>query len=111
MAFQNYNDLAPYLKDFIEGEGAGQRANFFSRFTPRNANESRFGSNQFQNYIDRYAGALGAQARSGQDPNLSWTDFLDQNMNFQRDLLRGSPEQTGRFTSRLAGPARWLTQR
>lgn len=104
-----YGDLAPFLKDFLEGEGTGQKANFFARFQPKTQNESQFGEGLFNDYLSKYGGALGQQALRGEDPNLTWGDFLDQNFNFGRDILRASPERTGRFTSRLAGPARWLT--
>jgi hypothetical protein len=98
----------PYL-DWLEDNEIGNRASFMSRLPGgSSANQQRFAGNQFQNWLDRYLGALGSQARSGQAPSLSWDDFLNQNFNFQNEFRRAPVEQSGLGTRGLAGRARYL---
>lgn len=81
--------------DFLEQDELGRRAAFQSRI-PQN-----FGLNQqealgslFQPTFSRFLGALGRQIQGGQTPNLRFTDFLNENFNPQRELLR-FPGQVG----------------
>lgn len=109
-----YANLPSYLQDFLEGQGSdlGLRANFFARVGqqgPQTANYDRYASNQYQPYLDKYLGKLGGQALEGNDPTLSWTDFLNSEMQgFQQNYLRSPVQQTGRQVGGLAGNARWL---
>ena len=108
MPYPRYEDLPDINQEFLEGEGAGQRGNFFSRFNARSNNDLRLGMDVFQDYLRKYEGAVGDVSRSGGEATQSWTDFLDQNFNYARDFLRAPVEQSGRQTRDLSGPARYL---
>jgi len=64
--------------------------------------------NQYQPWMNRYQGALGQQVRGGQDPTIQWSDFLKQNFNPYRELLRAPQYQTGRGTQNLFSSPRYL---
>ena len=74
---------------WLDEEELGRRANFQSRIP------QSFGFNQqealgslFQPTFSRYLGALGRQIQGGQTPNLRFTDYLTQNFDPKRELLR-----------------------
>ena len=93
------------FQDFLEGSETGARVNYQSRIP------QSFGSQQqdyvgslFQPTFSRYLGALGRQIGQGQAPTLSFTDYLNENFNPQRELLRAPAGATGRQMTRAPRP-------
>ena len=94
--------------DYLEQE---PRAGYFSdvaglRPTPT---QDRFFQNSYQDIFNKYLGALGTQIRGGQQPTLSWMDYLAQNplLGEYRAL---SPSARGEAPQRYDPRLRWLTQ-
>lgn len=75
--------------DLLETDPIGQRT-LFQSFLPTNSNP--FQQTQFQSLFEptfnSFLGALGAQIREGEAPSLSFNDFLSEQFNPQRALLR-----------------------
>lgn len=100
----------PFL-DALELDPLGQRT-LFEGFSPQGIlpGQQQAFSNLFQPTFSRFLGQLGQQAIGGQTPNLRFSDFLSQQFDPRRELLRQTPVQTGQSTNRLIGnTARFLT--
>ncbi len=74
----------------------------FQSFLPTSANpfQRNYFSGLFQPTFQQYLGQLGSQVRQGQDPTLTFTNFLTNQFNPGRALLRMSGAESGR----TAGP-------
>lgn len=75
--------------DVFEQDPLGRQALFQSAL-PQNANpfqQQLFGQ-LFEPTFNEYLGQLGAQVRAGEAPSLRFTDFLNQQFDPQRALLR-----------------------
>ena len=70
-------------------------------------NQRKFFQSQFSNIQNQYMGQLGLQARGGQEPTLTLTDFLGKFPWHQR-FQELSPQERGQDTSRFSPFARWL---
>lgn len=93
--------------DFFEEAGFGQQAAFFSAL-PQNQTgvQQQFFTNQFQDVLNQFLGALGGQIRAGEDPTLTFADFtadfpFQQTFAGTSPFLRGGPSR-----SRFSPPAR-----
>ena len=93
------------FQDFLEGSEQGARINYQGRIP------QSFGSQQqdyvgslFQPTFSRYLGALGRQIGQGQAPTLSFTDYLNENFNPQRELLRAPAGSAGPQMTRQVRP-------
>ena len=75
--------------DFLEQDELGRRSAFQARIpdTFGFGEQETLGS-LFQPTFSRYLGALGRQIQGGQTPNLRFTDYLTQNFDQKRELLR-----------------------
>ena len=90
---------------WLDEEELGRRANYQSRIP------QSFGYNQqealgslFQPTFSRYLGALGRQIGQGQAPTLSFTNYLNENFNPQRELLRFPSSVSGGAQTRAPRP-------
>lgn len=117
MTMQGFQN--PFL-DFLEETETGRRASFFANVGNFNQQQpfsglgfqgQQFAANLFPQVQNRFLGALGNQINTGQQPNLRFTDFLRNNFDFRREFLRAPTFQTGRSTSGLVSPARFLFNR
>ena len=83
-----------FFKSFLEEE---PQLPFFARVNQlQQPNQKRFFQDKFQQIHNQFIGMLGQQIQSGGDPNLSFTDFvneLDFNKRFRSTApsLRGGP--------------------
>ena len=68
---------------------------------------SRFFSNRFNPVFNQFQGELGRQALSGEDPTLSFEDFLG-NFDWINQYFGTPRRERGFFPGRLAPPARFL---
>jgi hypothetical protein len=99
-----FGPVNPWL-DFLEGSETGARVNFQSRIGRGfGSGEQDFLGSLFQPTFSRYLGALGRQINAGQAPTLSFTDYLNENFNPQREIVR-APSVIG---PQLARPARFI---
>ena len=89
---------SPYL-DFLNTDEEGLRMQFFGGLGGLNAGQQRFGQTLFQPTFNRYLGQLGQMAVSGQAPNLNFSDFLKNDFNLNRELLR-QPQTSSRLFGR-----------
>jgi len=111
------NNTNPFgIDDFwlkqLEYEGAPQRAAYFGyQNQQRSPNQKRFFQNQFANVQNQYLGRLGQQIMGGGEPNLNFTDFLQQYFAPQGGAAQAwgsmSPGQRGFDFGRYAPPTRW----
>jgi len=62
----------------------------------------------FPQMENQYLGALAGQIQGGGTPTMKWTDWLQQNFNPYRELLRAPQYQTGRGTQNLFSSPRYL---
>ena len=108
MTMQNFDN--PFLR-FLEEDELGRRANFFGQPGVGGGGQQRqqFFGNLFPNVQNRFLGALGRQIQGGGSPTLSFTDFLQNNFDPRRELLKAPSFQTGQGTSGLVSPGRFLT--
>jgi len=84
------------FQDFLEGSETGARVNFQGRIPQSfGFGQQDFLSGLFQPTFNRYMGSLGRQISGGQAPTLSFTQFLNENFNPQRELLRAPSSFTG----------------
>lgn len=73
----------------LEGTDLG-RQTLFNSFLPTNANplQKQLFGDLFNPTFNQFLGQLGAQVRQGQEPTLTFNQFLQDNFNPQRSLLR-----------------------
>lgn len=75
--------------DLFEQDPLGRQA-LFQSLLPQNANpfqQQLFGQ-LFEPTFNQFLGQLGSQVRQGQAPSLSFTQFLNEQFDPQRALLR-----------------------
>ena len=108
MTTGGYNFNAPIWQDFFNTDETGQKTAFFGQL-PQNlsGSQQRFAQNLFQPTFNRYLGKLGQQIMGGGNPTRSFTDFLTEDFNVQKELLR-SPESTFSQGSSIRSPARYF---
>lgn len=97
------------FQDFLETE-QGRRAAFFGA-TPgfsQGGNRQQFFTNLFPQFENRFLGALGQQIQGGGAPTLTFQNFLSENFDPRREILKASPFQTGLGTTGLVSPGRQL---
>ena len=78
---------------FLEAEGAGQKAAFFSRqnqFAKTPGQRRAFGS-LFDEALHEYLGRSGTAVRRGEPPKLTCNEDLDNNCDFARRLRSQTP--------------------
>lgn len=93
------------FQDFLEGSQTGAQVNFQGRIPQSfGFGQQDFLSGLFQPTFNRYMGALGRQIQGGQAPTLSFTQYLNENFNPQRELLRAP---SGSLQPRLTSPTRF----
>ena len=98
----------PFL-DFLEESELGRRANFFGRINqPLNFGSTNFANQLFQQRQNSFLGTLGRQVQAGEAPSATFTDELNRNFNFARQLRRAPVSQTGLGTSQFTSPGRFL---
>ena len=92
------------LLDILESDPAGQRALFESFIPPGfGQQQQRQLGTLFQPTFNRFLGQIGSQVREGGGvPDLTFTQFLEQNFDPQRQLLqqrqqRGPAQSATRF--------------
>ena len=108
MADNYFGANNPFM-DFLELEPT---AAYYSspggmQFASGNQGQRRYFQNQFQNVYNEFLGALGSQIRSGQEPTMRWTDYLE-NVPFTARYAALSPEQAGRTTRRYSPNTRQI---
>ena len=82
--------------DAFEMDDIGRRANFQGRFAGFGQGQQNRLGNLFEPTFNRYLGALGQQILGGNNPTATFTDYLSQNFNPQRELARGGQrDQSG----------------
>jgi hypothetical protein len=95
-------DLLTQVLDTLEGTDLGRQI-LFQSLLPGNASPTQ--TPQFQNLFHpvftQFLGELGSRVRSGGEPNLTFDQFLAENFDPQRALLRLPEARTGA----LGGPA------
>ena len=62
----------------------------------------------FPQMENRYLGALAGQIQGGGAPTMQWSDWLQQNFNPYKELLRAPQYQTGTGTQNLFSSPRYL---
>jgi hypothetical protein len=67
-------------------------------------------SNLFQPFQNQFFANQGQRIQNEQSPQ-SFTDFLNNDFDLDRQIRRAPSQQTGRSPSRFSGPARFLFQR
>ena len=77
------------------------------QFASGNQGQQRYFQNQFQNVYNEFLGSLGSQIRSGQEPTMRWSDYLE-NVPFTARYAALSPEQAGRTTRRYSPSTRQI---
>ena len=79
-----------FADPFVLEESELGRQALFSSFLPTQANPSQAQQFQglFQPTFNQFLGQLGAQVRQGQAPELTFTQFLEEQFDPQRALLR-----------------------
>ena len=92
MVFPNFNTQSPFF-DAFETNNFGQRANFYGRSVGLQPYQQSGLQNLFEPTFNKYLGALGQQVLGGQSPSMTWTDYLNQNYNPQREFLRQPQSQ------------------
>ena len=95
--------------EFLESAGLGQQAAFFGML-PENLTRGQesFAQSLFPRTQNRFAGALGRQILGGEDPTLTFTDFLRNNLNFGQEFRRAPTSQSGLGRGGLTSQARFL---
>ena len=77
------NTNNPFMGYLNETPAAGYYSFLYSmNLTP---NQRLWGQNAQSDFYNQYQGALGNQIKSGQQPTLEWTDFLN-GLNFQQQF-------------------------
>lgn len=92
---------SPFFGAFEEDE-LGRRANFYSqfaggRFAPRQQNALQ---GLFEPVFNRYLGIIGNQLKTTGKQSLSYSDYLTQDFNPQRELLRMPDDRSQLFGGR-----------
>ena len=87
--------------DAFEEDPVGRRANFQGRFTGFGAGQQNQLGTLFEPTFNRFLGMLGQQIMGGDKPNATFTNYLQQNFNPQRELARFSQRDRG-------GPSSWF---
>lgn len=79
-----------FVDPFVLEETDLGRQSLFQSFLPTQANPSQARQFQglFQPTFNQFLGQLGAQVRQGTAPDLTFTQFLEEQFNPQRALLR-----------------------
>ena len=85
----------------LETNPEGRRANFQGRFAGFGQGQQNQLGTLFEPTFNRYLGMIGQQIMGQGAPSLSYTDFLSQNFNPQRELARFSQRDRG-------GPSSWF---
>lgn len=96
--------------DILSGTEEGRRIAFQTRLgqSPLTTPFNRPGlSNLFPNFQNQFFGNLGTRIEQEREP-ISFTDFLNNDFNFNRQIRRAPSSQTGGGISRLTSPARFL---
>lgn len=88
----------PLVGDWLEETEEGRRAGFFGRFGNLRGNQQAFAQSLYQPTFNRFLGELGRQAQGG-FPNLRFQDFLTNDFNAQRELLK-MPQSGSRLFGR-----------
>lgn len=99
------------FQDFLEQDQQGMLANLFGRLGgDLTSNQQFFASNNlFPQLQNQFLGQLGEQILGGGAPTMTFSDFLDNNLDFTAQFRRASPQRTGRSTQGLVAPgARFL---
>ena len=113
-------DFASVFGPLFDETELGRRATFetmLSRLSPpREAGQmpaspvTRFNrqafSNRFGSTFNRFLGGLGQQILRDEEP-MTFAEYLQNNFTL-RDLRRAPARETGRFTSNLVSPTRFL---
>lgn len=81
------NPYLPFLEDMPE--------TLYNALIPQGSNSfANYSKNKFGNVYGDYMGQLGKMALKGQEPNLSFYDYM-QNYPFMKDWYSMSPSQRG----------------
>ena len=96
----------PFLRWLEEAEG--RRGFYQSQLGNRPFAQQQFFGNLFPQVENRFLGAQANRMAQGFGPDILWTDWLRQNFNPQREMLRAPAYQTGRTTSQLFSSPRYL---
>lgn len=97
MVMQGFN--SSIWDDFLNTDELGQRTAFYGSI-PQGFNnfQQRQAQNLFEPVFNRYLGQLGQQIFGKQTPNRSFKDYLTQDFNFERELMR-LPQQQNTLTA------------
>jgi hypothetical protein len=103
-----YNPAA-YNPGLFDLEGDPEA--LFQSYLPKNLSQrqQRFGTGLFNRFSDLFRGEVGRDVRAGGAGELLFSDFLNQNFNFNKEQAFGDPIATGR--ARFQAPARFLLRR
>ena len=103
--FGSNNPFADFFEDYPQA--AYYSSPRGSAFSGQSQNTQRYYQIQFQNVYNEFLGSLGSQIRSGQEPTMRWSDYLE-NVPFTARYAALSPEQAGRTTRRYSPNTRQI---
>ena len=92
--FPRFGQDNPFFEGF-ETSDIGRRANFQGRFAGFGQGQQNQLGTLFEPTFNRYLGMLGQQIMGGGKPDATFTDYLSQNFNPQRELARFSQRDRG----------------
>ena len=87
------------LEELLEENEQGRRALFFGGLGNLSPFQQRFANSLYEPTFNRFLGQIGQQVRSGQTPNTTWSDFLRNSFNFNREQL-SAPQSTSHLFGR-----------
>lgn len=85
------------LSDLFESDEQGRRAIFGARFGNLNPYQQRQSQSLYEPTFNRYLAEMGKYILQGQAPTQSFTNYINQNFNPQRELLRLPQSDTTRL--------------
>ena len=85
------------LTKLFETDEQGRRAIFGARFGNLNPFQQRYSQSLYEPTFNKYLGEMGKSLLMGQAPQQSFTDYLSQNFDPQRELLKGPQSDTTRL--------------
>ena len=101
--------------DYLEADPEGRRGNYFTfeDAFARSPNRRKYFRDQFSDVQDQYMAQLAQIAKGGGQPNLGWTDYLEDYFSPQGEADQDYSDyglRSGGNRNAFAPPLRWMTQ-
>jgi len=107
--FSRYGENNPFL-DYLEQSEGGKRSLFFGGYQnvfgdlPTSQRKKAALENVFQDVQNEFLAELGSQALSGQQPSLTFTEFLGQRPESTTGTRRSAIPYTDRIYRQMGNP-------